>query len=443
MKIHGHPQKTEYKDKSEWITLSTQGHVTFGQPVPIDIGSMDSRHVHLDVTFPIYCENAGEKIIGGRFTIKTFHVDGFVQGIFGELLEDVIWDDTGTSTPPNMVGDPAVMGLKQWSGSFTINPKAGVGTNFIFGPHGWCAARIAVRTSYNGGGRSDVEQWLPVFSIQDITKPEAPVRSGAKVILESQVDIVVPDSAIKPGENGSSLFGTNVVEYYDYIPLAPISEPWLVPCAFYSYSALQDGPPAFLEQRLDPDLHNMIPGTIIVHKEIPQAFAGPIVTLKFDPVVMGTGVHKEMNQWTQARPDRNAQMSVLSVINVPVGAGVSPPVKVIIPDIVSDTQSEATAEIIGAGLLVGTISEMNDQNIPKGNVISQFPTAGSLVAPKSTVNFMLSSGAVTTPNEVWIPAVPTFMQLHINGVPQKRWQICGVDDSQTMDDCIELETKPE
>jgi len=66
-----------------------------------------------------------------------------------------------------------------------------------------------------------------------------------------------------------------------------------------------------------------------------------------------------------------------------------------------------------------------------------------LVLKGSTVNLTISTGPNPTSTEIWVPEIPTFMRLYVNGKSTKRWQICGIENSTMMDDCIELITKPD
>ncbi len=71
-----------------------------------------------------------------------------------------------------------------------------------------------------------------------------------------------------------------------------------------------------------------------------------------------------------------------------------------VPSVVGQTQSAATAIIVGAGLTVGSITSATSTTVPAGNVISQSPTVGSLAAPGASVNLVISSGTGTTPPPV-------------------------------------------
>ncbi len=63
-----------------------------------------------------------------------------------------------------------------------------------------------------------------------------------------------------------------------------------------------------------------------------------------------------------------------------------------VPNVVGTAQATAEANIVTAQLIVGTISELNDEVVPAGDVISQSLTAGSSVALNSTVDLVISLG---------------------------------------------------
>jgi hypothetical protein len=69
---------------------------------------------------------------------------------------------------------------------------------------------------------------------------------------------------------------------------------------------------------------------------------------------------------------------------------------VTVPDVVGQTEADATAAITGLGL-VAAPSEAPDAAVPVGSVISQDPTAGTAVAAGSSVNIVVSTGASTVP----------------------------------------------
>ena len=431
LKLHGHPQKDFYLSPTEHPILDIQGW--FGNPDPLM-----ASHVHIIPQVPLYAELT-EQNLAVPFTLKAHMFDGTIGVLSGPQISRVHWDDTNSDTPPVMAGDPN--GLKQWTGiaffDLLLNPVTFPEGLFKFPDHGWGGLRFFTRTALANGDIVDVIATPSVYSMLIPTAPEQPPpqQGNPGVVIRSSVTIWRP--------NQGAIVGELITEVNDYIPLLPIDKPWTTIAQGYNYTAPPGVPDINrFEQRLDPDLHHGIRGSLIFGKDIGsgqnKSFLGPIV---IDPAVMGTGAHKEMVVWTQSL-ETEAFTSVV-VFPTNVGDGVPVPEKVAVPNIVGQTKTQAQASLVAVGLILGSVMEMSDQNIPKDNVISQSPVANTMVTPGSSVSVMVSTGAVMLPTEQWVPAVPTFMQLHINGVPQKRWQICGVDNSQTMDDCVELETKPD
>ena len=63
--------------------------------------------------------------------------------------------------------------------------------------------------------------------------------------------------------------------------------------------------------------------------------------------------------------------------------------------------------ITGAGLVVGTVTMASSGTVPAGDVISESPVAGTLVASGSAVNLVVSSGAgAGTPSVVSVTPNP-------------------------------------
>jgi len=63
-----------------------------------------------------------------------------------------------------------------------------------------------------------------------------------------------------------------------------------------------------------------------------------------------------------------------------------------VPNVVGQTQGAATVAITGANLIVGAVTTAHSPTVLAGNVISQTPAAGTQVAPRSAVDFVVSLG---------------------------------------------------
>ena len=83
----------------------------------------------------------------------------------------------------------------------------------------------------------------------------------------------------------------------------------------------------------------------------------------------------------------------------------------VVPNVVGQPQAAAKAAIEAAGFKVGSVT-LAVSNTPAGLVISQSPAGGSQVAPGSTVNLTVSSGAAPPPAPVGNIDVPDVIGLN-------------------------------
>ena len=65
---------------------------------------------------------------------------------------------------------------------------------------------------------------------------------------------------------------------------------------------------------------------------------------------------------------------------------------VTVPDVTGQAQATAEANIVAAGLTVGTVTTASSQTVPAGDVISQDPTGGSTAPVGSAVDLVVSTG---------------------------------------------------
>ena len=63
-----------------------------------------------------------------------------------------------------------------------------------------------------------------------------------------------------------------------------------------------------------------------------------------------------------------------------------------VPNVVGLSRSDAQSEIIGAGLVVGSVTQANNATVPTGNIINQSPASGASVLAGSAVNLVISGG---------------------------------------------------
>ena len=90
-------------------------------------------------------------------------------------------------------------------------------------------------------------------------------------------------------------------------------------------------------------------------------------------------------------PDAGTSVAEGTAVNLVVSAG---PVMVLVPDVAGQTQADAEAAILAAGLTVGAVSSANSAVVPAGHVIGQEPDAGTSVAEGTAVNLVVSAGPV-------------------------------------------------
>ena len=88
-------------------------------------------------------------------------------------------------------------------------------------------------------------------------------------------------------------------------------------------------------------------------------------------------------------PAAGATVSPNSAVDLVLSRGPQP---VAVPGVVGQTQASASSAIVGAGLVVGTITQDFSATVPSGTVISQMPAAGASVSPNSAVDLVLSKG---------------------------------------------------
>ena len=429
MKIHKHPQKTDYASPAEWPIIGAQAHWPDPDPTM-------AAHVHLEPKFPLYGEITSYDTIEVPFTLK-LHMFAGQLGLFqGEYVKSIRWDETGSSVMPKMVGDP--MGLKQWTGVATLDFSLNVdpiNNLFLFPEHGWAEVRFFTRSVFDDGDQIDLSWAGAVYSLIDPSQPEKPAAEQGNPGVHFRSSVVLY-------RGGVPIAGEMITEVSDYIPLGPFDKPWVTIINAYNYTAPAD---VFLadgrfEMHLDADLHNGVHGTL-QDQQLPlpgtRQVLGPLV---LDPATMGTGGHRELLRWIQ--PFGDESLSAVVSFPVTVGEGVPPPpppLDVPVPDVVGMSEVGARAMLVGGGLALGSLKDVVDTAVA-GTVLTQKPTAGTMVQHGTLVNLTVSVGEGTGDVVEWRENVPvTFMQLFINGVAQPRFQIC---DTQGNPICRELTTTP-
>jgi serine/threonine-protein kinase len=71
-----------------------------------------------------------------------------------------------------------------------------------------------------------------------------------------------------------------------------------------------------------------------------------------------------------------------------------------VPNVSGMTEAEAQLALENAKLVLGTITEGTSPSVPKGQVISTDPIAGTQVSQGTVVNLLISNGQVNVPDVV-------------------------------------------
>ncbi len=393
MKLHGHPQKTDYASPAEWPRPEAQGW--WFQSDPIDAG-----HLHVGVTFPLWGEITDFSAIVCPFTLKLHDVPGQIASFFGPHFQSIVWDLTGTSTPPIMRGQAE--GLAEWSGKvtldFTLGQQPWLGDVGMFPLHGWTSSMFTARASFDNGDLLEVQLVASFFSAVDTSLPERiPSQQGRPgVVISSRV--TVSNQTITDGSGqtlGGTSFGAMVSEINDWWPLGPIDALWPTILNFYNYTSNTPLPDGLFQQILDANLHGTPPnippneGTLL--QEIHAGVLGvPNMALMLDPNSMGSGGHRQLLRWRQER--NGESLSSVLALSVTVGPSIPPPPPIDpppatttgVPHLIGLSQTAALAAI-QAAKLVGVV--VLQPVVPV--VTSQAPAAGTVVPVGSTVTVVV------------------------------------------------------
>ncbi len=102
-------------------------------------------------------------------------------------------------------------------------------------------------------------------------------------------------------------------------------------------------------------------------------------------------------------------------VDLVLSKGVAP---VTIPDVTGLSRANAETALVGAGLVLGSTTERFNETVPEGNVISQYPVAGTSAALGAAVNLALSGGSapVTVPNVCGITQSAAEFSLTFSGL---------------------------
>lgn len=302
--IHGNPQKAAYAGPFEWPTISNQCHwmapsigPTPGMPA----------HTHVDMTFPVSAEwTTG--LLTVPFKITLFHTNGRAVNVTGSMLKS--WTlDNGKTFP--LQGD--VNGVVIFTGTATFDPALGVASGRT-PQHGYYPLFLNTETRYTNGDFMRNSLRLSVFSVIDTTKPEVSAGDGTGIRTQSTCNVF--DST---GGN-IDRWQSNILQYVQTLPvLGEISpeNPWRLQAFGWNYLPPQSQlPPGTLEAFVDPDLHNLVPGTKI------DSFTGfRVARSLYLPTGIPDGTHKLMVAWRRPNFAGDKELTSILTFNVTNGQG--------------------------------------------------------------------------------------------------------------------------
>jgi hypothetical protein len=432
-----HPDRLQYDNPSQWPTDDFQQH--WGAPGVNDMFHFSGQfgvadmpcHAHIQLNYPRYGELRTGQTIQMKMSILLFHCDAFVTNLYiswwgGASPHDVVWEDTGTSTPPEMVGDP--MGLKQWNVSFQteLDPANPYQT------HGWTVfvAEFQLNTHTQNDPDHPEDHDTPIIKIRApmyaLTDPDAPeLDVPPQMLIETD-----PINFTAQGEIG---YGAQIVELNQFWPTTtPIARPWAIQVGTQGYGGtLPDPNQALLIY--DADIHHGIDGLRVVDHVSPNrpdtnnvvpAVVDPATLCGLTPPAAFAPKHKILI--VRSQPDTATQTESAALIALTVSVDCAHLGQTVtVPNIVGQSKDAALAALRALGL-DGSFSTANSAQ-PAGVVISQQQPAGSQVSFGSTVNFVISAGQVV--HQIVITTTPLTVsgkQITIDGIPQPV-QICVGD----------------
>ena len=160
------------------------------------------------------------------------------------------------------------------------------------------------------------------------------------------------------------------------------------------------------------------PCAVLVPNVVGQAQAAAATAIEGAGLVVGTVTTRCNNtvpagQVIGQDPAGGASVAPGTAVNLVVSAGPA-----VVPNVVGQAQSAATAAIQGAGLVVGTVQQVYSTTVAAGVVIRQYPAAGVTLTCGTAVNLLVSLGApdkVPTNREVMKQIHDKFKDLDTNG----------------------------
>jgi serine/threonine-protein kinase len=96
-------------------------------------------------------------------------------------------------------------------------------------------------------------------------------------------------------------------------------------------------------------------------------------------------------------PEAGEEVDEGSAVELRVSTGPAAPTAVEVPDVTGASQEAASQTLLAAGFVV-VVTEAASDDVQLGFVVAQRPTAGSLAAPGSAVDIVVSTGPPATPS---------------------------------------------
>jgi hypothetical protein len=309
--------------------LLDSGQCHWLQPgkLPQQPGVIGHTHIDLDTT--------DRPRVGGTlrvgFTVTLFHTSAYIGEYYAGIYKTNtafgwVWDDTGTATPPIMIGDPN--GVRTWSGHFSVIPDI---------PHGWEWISMSLYTHF-ADRTSVVMLNEPIYSVIDVSKPSPNDTDPAVQRPQAVCRISPPVLADGSNDTTAPFYGEQTVQFDSAFPRDVIST--YTPMTGSSYGYGQRGMlPAILEERLDMDLHHGIDGTLLFTGIEFDANNGLIhAPMNIDPAVIGPGAHKLAVRRTQTNGDEMSAVLLVTHITIDPNAPAPPPVVCTLPGVLVNGQ---------------------------------------------------------------------------------------------------------
>jgi hypothetical protein len=298
--------------------LLAQDYISFQCHWPNSLNPFAMAHAgHIEFPKEFYGKKVGAGDLTVPFRLVVFHADGEYGPVWTpEHIMDstVTWDATGTTEPPPLVADPH--GVRTYTGKVTFHIPS---TPF----RGWQLIMLVSRFHFESGDILNTVAKMGIYVETDPNIEETPIPGAVGPFhLGANCDPQSSRSNI-PGElpAASEMHGSSTRP----VPgvLSPFSTPQIFESVTYEYGPARPdllGAGTF-ELRLDPDLHNGIPGTLLATRQ------GRGSTENFDlidPAKIGRGPHKLSFIWKQIGTI-GEEVNSLLVVPITIGDEVPTP----------------------------------------------------------------------------------------------------------------------